>query len=157
MTHMSNYGNDRLALYTFEAATKFIQCWTNLQLQSIPALQLAEKYFRMYPEETEPIWGVNFHQTNWLFIILEVLLIYFWSTKWNRIPVMINVTWRFGLRTKRAISCRDSLSWGRKKRALPLYTLFCQCIRPLSATIPVQKLSKRYNFSTVETITKVGS
>lgn len=77
MTHMSNYGNDRLALYTFEAATKFIQCWTNLQLQSIPALQLAEKYFRMYPEETEPIWGVNFHQTDLLFIILGVLLIYF--------------------------------------------------------------------------------
>jgi heparan sulfate N-deacetylase/N-sulfotransferase NDST2 len=59
MTHMSNYGNDRLALYTFEAATKFLQCWTNLQFQSISALQLAEKYFRMYPEETEPIWGVR--------------------------------------------------------------------------------------------------
>jgi len=56
---MSNYGNDRLALYTFEAATKFLQCWTNLQFQSIPAVQLAEKYFRMYPEETDPIWGVN--------------------------------------------------------------------------------------------------
>lgn len=58
MTHMSNYGNDRLALYTFEAATKFLQCWTNLQLQSIPAIQLADKYFRMYPEENEPVWGV---------------------------------------------------------------------------------------------------
>ncbi|XP_032784405.2 bifunctional heparan sulfate N-deacetylase/N-sulfotransferase isoform X1 [Daphnia magna] len=57
MTHMSNYGNDRLALYTFEAATKFLQCWTNLQFQSISALQLAEKYFRMYPEESEPVWG----------------------------------------------------------------------------------------------------
>lgn len=59
MTHMSNYGNDRLALYTFEAATRFLQCWTNLQFQAIPAMQLAEKYFRMYPEETDPIWGVK--------------------------------------------------------------------------------------------------
>ena len=60
MTHMSNYANDRLALYTFESATKFLQCWTNLQFQSIPATQLAEKYFRMYPEESEPVWGVRF-------------------------------------------------------------------------------------------------
>jgi hypothetical protein len=59
MTHMSNYGNDRLALYTFESAAKFLQCWTNLQLQSIPPVQLAEKYFRMYPEESDPVWGVS--------------------------------------------------------------------------------------------------
>ena len=56
---MSNYGNDRLALYMFEATIRFLQCWTNLQFQSIPALQLADKYFRMYPEENEPIWGVK--------------------------------------------------------------------------------------------------
>jgi len=59
MTHMSNYGNDRLALYTFEAVVRFLQCWTNLQMQSIPPLALAEKYFRMYPEEADPIWGVR--------------------------------------------------------------------------------------------------
>lgn len=56
MTHMSNYGNDRLALFTFESVIKFVQCWTNLQLQSIPPLQLGEKYFHMYPEETDPVW-----------------------------------------------------------------------------------------------------
>ena len=61
MTHMSNYGNDRLALYTFEAVIKFVQCWTNLQIMSIPAVQLGDKYFRMYPEESEPIWGVISH------------------------------------------------------------------------------------------------
>ena len=58
MTHMSNYGNDRLALYTFEAVIKFVQCWTNLQILSISPVQLGDKYFRMYPEESEPIWGV---------------------------------------------------------------------------------------------------
>lgn len=58
MTHMSNYGNDRLALYAFESVAKFLQCWTNLEFLSISPLQLAEKYFRMYPEEKDPIWGV---------------------------------------------------------------------------------------------------
>ncbi|KAG1678537.1 Bifunctional heparan sulfate N-deacetylase/N-sulfotransferase 1 [Nymphon striatum] len=58
MTHLSNYGNDRLAMYTFESVIKFVQCWTHLQLSTIPPLQLAEKYFRMYPEEAEPVWNV---------------------------------------------------------------------------------------------------
>lgn len=59
MTHMSNYGNDRLALYTFESVIKFIQCWTNLRLLSAPPLQLGSKYFEMYPEEADPVWGVG--------------------------------------------------------------------------------------------------
>jgi len=59
MTHMSNYGNDRLALYTFESVIKFIQCWTNLRLSSAPPLQLGERYFQLYPEETDPVWGVS--------------------------------------------------------------------------------------------------
>jgi len=59
MTHMSNYGNDRLALYTFETAIKFVQCWTNLQLMTYPPVTLAEKYFKMHPDEIDPIWGVS--------------------------------------------------------------------------------------------------
>lgn len=58
MTHLSNYGNDRLALYTFESVIKFVQCWTNLQLITLPPLQLADKYFQTYPEETDPVWMV---------------------------------------------------------------------------------------------------
>lgn len=58
MTHMSNYGNDRLALYTFESVIKFLQCWTNIRLSSAPPLQLAETYFKLHPEETDPVWGV---------------------------------------------------------------------------------------------------
>ncbi|XP_035730077.1 bifunctional heparan sulfate N-deacetylase/N-sulfotransferase-like isoform X2 [Vespa mandarinia] len=57
MTHMSNYGNDRLALYTFESVIKFIQCWTNLRLSSSPPLKLGEHYFQLYPEEADPVWG----------------------------------------------------------------------------------------------------
>ena len=59
MTHMSNYGNDRLALYTFESVIKFIQCWTNLRLSSAPSLQLGERYFQLYPDEADPVWGVS--------------------------------------------------------------------------------------------------
>ncbi|XP_044742490.1 bifunctional heparan sulfate N-deacetylase/N-sulfotransferase [Chrysoperla carnea] len=57
MTHMSNYGNDRLALYTFESVIRFLQCWTNIKLSSAPPLQLAETYFKLHPEETDPVWG----------------------------------------------------------------------------------------------------
>uniref|UniRef100_A0A3P9HYK7 [heparan sulfate]-glucosamine N-sulfotransferase n=1 Tax=Oryzias latipes TaxID=8090 RepID=A0A3P9HYK7_ORYLA len=56
MTHLSNYGNDRLGLYTFESLIKFVQCWTNLRLQTLPPVQLAEKYFQIFPEEREPLW-----------------------------------------------------------------------------------------------------
>lgn len=60
MSHMSNYGSDRLALYTFESVFQFIRCWTNLKLVSLGPLELAEKYFKLYPEEIDPIWGVCF-------------------------------------------------------------------------------------------------
>ncbi|XP_075233561.1 N-deacetylase and N-sulfotransferase sfl [Lycorma delicatula] len=63
MSHMSNYGNDRLALYTFESVIKFLRCWTNLKLSSAPPLQLAEKYFQMYPDEADPVWGNPCHDT----------------------------------------------------------------------------------------------
>lgn len=60
MSHMSNYGNDRLALYTFESVFKFLRCWTNLRLVSAPPLYLADKYFnQLYPEEADPVWGVS--------------------------------------------------------------------------------------------------
>lgn len=59
MTHLSNYGNDRLALYSFESVIKFVQCWTNLQLLTLPPTQLAFKYFQMHPEESDPLWVVR--------------------------------------------------------------------------------------------------
>lgn len=57
MTHMSNYGSDRLALYTFESVIKFLRCWTNLKLSSAPPLQLGDHYFKLHPDESDPIWG----------------------------------------------------------------------------------------------------
>uniref|UniRef100_A0A8C5QZN1 Bifunctional heparan sulfate N-deacetylase/N-sulfotransferase 1 n=1 Tax=Leptobrachium leishanense TaxID=445787 RepID=A0A8C5QZN1_9ANUR len=56
MTHLSNYGNDRLGLYTFESLVKFVQCWTNLRLQTLPPVQLAKKYFEIFPQEKDPLW-----------------------------------------------------------------------------------------------------
>lgn len=57
MTHMSNYGSDRLALYTFESVIKFLRCWTNIKLSSAPPLQLANTYFKLHPDEIDPVWG----------------------------------------------------------------------------------------------------
>ncbi|MGH0139443.1 UNVERIFIED_CONTAM: hypothetical protein FKN15_070275 [Acipenser sinensis] len=56
MTHLSNYGNDRLGLYTFSNLANFVQCWTNLRLQTLPPFQLARKYFQLFPEQHDPIW-----------------------------------------------------------------------------------------------------
>ncbi|XP_043925306.1 bifunctional heparan sulfate N-deacetylase/N-sulfotransferase 1 [Protopterus annectens] len=56
MTHLSNYGNDRLGLYTFKNLIRFVQMWTNLKLQTLPPVQLAQKYFQIFPEEKDPLW-----------------------------------------------------------------------------------------------------
>ncbi|NXE96565.1 NDST4 sulfotransferase, partial [Menura novaehollandiae] len=56
MTHLSNYGNDRLGLYTFANLASFVKSSTNLQLQTLPPLQLAQKYFELFPEQTDPLW-----------------------------------------------------------------------------------------------------
>lgn len=56
MTHLSNYGNDRLGLYTFVNLANFVHCWTNLKLQTLPPVQLAHKYFELFPEQKEPLW-----------------------------------------------------------------------------------------------------
>nr|BAG57009.1 unnamed protein product [Homo sapiens] len=56
MTHLSNYGNDRLGLYTFESLVRFLQCWTRLRLQTLPPVPLAQKYFELFPQERSPLW-----------------------------------------------------------------------------------------------------
>ncbi|XP_043198896.1 bifunctional heparan sulfate N-deacetylase/N-sulfotransferase-like [Amphibalanus amphitrite] len=57
MTHLSNYGNDRLALYAFESVVRFVQCWTRLRLQTEPPDRLADLYFQRFPEQRDPVWG----------------------------------------------------------------------------------------------------
>ncbi|NXA09666.1 NDST4 sulfotransferase, partial [Sapayoa aenigma] len=56
MTHLSNYGNDRLGLYTFANLASFVKSSTTLNLQTLPPLQLAHKYFELFPEQTDPLW-----------------------------------------------------------------------------------------------------
>lgn len=56
MTHLSNYGNDRLALYTFNSVFNFISCWTNFHLATLPPVSLATTYFALHPEESDPVW-----------------------------------------------------------------------------------------------------
>lgn len=58
MTHLSNYGNDRLGLYTFVHLASFLRSWTNLKLHTLPPLQLAHKYFQLFPEQRNPLWQV---------------------------------------------------------------------------------------------------
>lgn len=60
MTHLSNYGNDRLGLYTFKSLMMFVRMWTNLKLQTLPPVQLAHKYFSLFPSEKDPLWQVRF-------------------------------------------------------------------------------------------------
>uniref|UniRef100_H2YCA4 [heparan sulfate]-glucosamine N-sulfotransferase n=1 Tax=Ciona savignyi TaxID=51511 RepID=H2YCA4_CIOSA len=57
MTHQSNYGNDRLGLFTFDRAMKFLYKWTNLRLVYEPPEVLGKRYFNLYPEEVEPVWS----------------------------------------------------------------------------------------------------
>lgn len=59
MTHLSNYGNDRLGSYTFVNLANFVQSWTNLRLQTLPPVQLARKYFELFPEQRDPLWQVT--------------------------------------------------------------------------------------------------
>lgn len=62
MTHLSNYGNDRLGLYTFVNLANFMQSWTNLRLQTLPPMQLAYKYFELFPDQKDPLWQVRLVQ-----------------------------------------------------------------------------------------------
>jgi hypothetical protein len=50
MTHMTNYGNDRLALFLFRNIFDYLMKWTNLEFKSMPPLDLAKKYFDIYPQ-----------------------------------------------------------------------------------------------------------
>ncbi|XP_046892157.1 bifunctional heparan sulfate N-deacetylase/N-sulfotransferase 1-like [Hypomesus transpacificus] len=56
MTHLSNYGNDRLGLYTFKKLVSFIETWTHLRLQTLAPIQLAQKYFSLFPQDRDPLW-----------------------------------------------------------------------------------------------------
>jgi heparan sulfate N-deacetylase/N-sulfotransferase NDST2 len=56
MTHMTNYGNDRLGLFVFKYLFEYIHKWTNLKFVSIPPVDMGEKYFELHPKQREPLW-----------------------------------------------------------------------------------------------------
>ncbi|KAH9503172.1 Bifunctional heparan sulfate N-deacetylase/N-sulfotransferase 2 [Bulinus truncatus] len=69
MTHMSNYANDRLAIYAFENVIQFVANWTNLRLLSPPPVEIGRRYFQMYSQEINAVWtnpcGYEKHREIW--------------------------------------------------------------------------------------------
>ncbi|XP_048590221.1 bifunctional heparan sulfate N-deacetylase/N-sulfotransferase 4 [Nematostella vectensis] len=84
MTHMSNYGSDRLALHTFENVIKYLQCWTNLRIQTEHPVALADRYFDMYPAEKEPLWQNPCKDKRHLYILAD-------EKKCRRLPSVLIV------------------------------------------------------------------
>ena len=56
MTHQQNYGNDRLAIYTFDKVFQLFANATRLQLQGAHPTVMAELYFKKYPSDRDPVW-----------------------------------------------------------------------------------------------------
>ncbi len=59
MTHYNNYGSDRLALVLFKTAFSFIKKWTQLELVYDKPQELGEQYFKIFPEDKDPLWTVS--------------------------------------------------------------------------------------------------
>ncbi|CAH8870453.1 unnamed protein product [Trichobilharzia szidati] len=60
MTHLVNYGNDRLALYVFNTVFEFISNWTNIKLVTSSPLELADIYidrFKLYGVSELPLYS----------------------------------------------------------------------------------------------------
>ena len=73
MTHMSNYGNDRLAPYAFESVVKFLHCYTNLRLITKNPVALGDLYFKLHPEQVTPLWSVS-SKKNYAFCLLTLIV-----------------------------------------------------------------------------------
>jgi hypothetical protein len=56
MTHMTNYGSDRIALFLFRKLFDYLNEWTNIELHSLGPFEIAKKYFEIYPAEMDPLW-----------------------------------------------------------------------------------------------------
>ena len=68
MTHMTNYANDQLALYTISRLVDFVYRWTNLELKYASPLELADIYFKLFPQDKSPVWLVS---CRWTMILLR--------------------------------------------------------------------------------------
>ena len=59
MTHYCNFAHDRMAIVILENLLKFTKRWTNLRMQTIRPTELAETFFKLYPQEKKPLWTVS--------------------------------------------------------------------------------------------------
>lgn len=57
MTHQQNFAHDRLAVWVFENAVRWIQCWTRLRLEWTDPISSANRYFEIFPDERIPVWN----------------------------------------------------------------------------------------------------
>ena len=89
MTHMTNYGNDQLALYTVSRLVNFVHRWTNLELKYAEPTELADIYFNLFPKDKAPVWLVSY-----VFIFLRKSIALF-KRKSDRIGLLFTYERRF--------------------------------------------------------------
>ena len=75
MTHYNNYATDRLALILFDEVFKFLNQWTKLKLMVDTPVNIARKYFEIFPEDAVPLWRVSI-QTTELFYSVSLFPIF---------------------------------------------------------------------------------
>lgn len=122
MTHMPNYVLDRLAPYTFESVLSKLRCWTNLDLRSREPTILADIYFKMFPDELEPIWGVSMSAC-------DTGVVYHSNVLQFRTLAMIIATSTFGQIQRRAAACLIFSLSDHRRLALQHFTLSSRCIQ----------------------------
>jgi len=145
MTHMTNYANDRLGQYTFESVMKYIHCWTNLQLITIPPVLMGEKYFKLYPEEIDPVWSVSRNTSEQFIFLVQGLMSLIFEI--FRIHVMISGIRKYGLLQNLATVFPNFWLLGHKRREPLHYTHLLACIPRLVVVKRVQKLLKKFSSS----------
>lgn len=57
MTHLQNYGNDRLSLRLFDKFFSYLFQHTNIRLRQVNPKDLAKKYFDMFPNEKDVVFN----------------------------------------------------------------------------------------------------
>ena len=58
MTHYPNYAGDYLSQTMFEELTQFVHRYTGISLQYKKPVQLAEIYFKLFPDDRLPVWNL---------------------------------------------------------------------------------------------------
>ena len=157
MTHLSNYGNDRLALYTFENVVKFVSENTNLRLRTDSPAALANIYFDMFPTERDPVWRVTTESgiDNWLNVCTVLKLKYIVSL--HRTRATTDVIRRSGQPTNRAIVCRMHWSSVHRRRARLRCIASCRCIRACVATSTLRRRSRKCSSSRAATTCRAST